>query len=64
VACLGLSLGSLYEILEFFTDSISHPVPPSQPSLLDTDLDLVADLAGALLAALHASCGRLPGRQP
>lgn len=47
---LGLGLGALYEIAEFFTDRISHPVPPSQPSLLDTDLDLIANALGALLA--------------
>ena len=53
VLCLGVSLGVSYEILEFITDSISHPVPPSQPSLLDTDVDLIGDLVGALLAAFH-----------
>lgn len=50
---LGLSLGAFYEILEFITDSIAQPVQPSQPNLLDTDLDLIADLAGAVLAAIH-----------
>ena len=54
IACLGLSLGTLYEILEFVTDSLSHPTPPSQPSLWDTDADLVGDAVGALLAAIHA----------
>lgn len=53
-ACLGLSLGGLYEILEFFTDSLSHPIPPSQPSLLDTNIDLIGDAVGSLLAAVHA----------
>jgi hypothetical protein len=52
-AALGLSLGAGYEILEFITDSISHPSPPSQPSLLDTDIDLIGDLLGGLLAAIH-----------
>lgn len=51
--CLGLSLGGVYEIFEFLTDSLSHPTPPSQPSLLDTNLDLIGDTAGALLAAAH-----------
>ncbi|MDF2565231.1 MAG: hypothetical protein K0Q53_1626 [Massilibacillus sp.] len=54
VLCLGLSIGVSYEILEFITDSISHPVPPSQPSLLDTDIDLIGDLIGASLAGFHA----------
>jgi hypothetical protein len=53
VACLGLSLGAFYEILEFSIDSISHPIPPSQPSLLDTDIDLIGDMLGALLAGFH-----------
>ena len=54
VVSLGVSLGGFYEILEFLTDTISHPVPISQPSLLDTDLDLIADVIGANLAAVHA----------
>lgn len=55
VVCLGLSIGTLYEVLEFITDNISHPTPPSQPSLLDTDLDLIGDLIGAVFAAIHAA---------
>lgn len=55
VVCLGLSMGACYEVLEFFTDQISHPVPPSQPSLLDTDLDLIGDVIGAVLAAVHVN---------
>jgi hypothetical protein len=62
VASLGLSLGAFYEILEFFTDSISHPVPPSQPSLLDTDLDIIGNAVGALIAALHAISRNFVGR--
>ena len=55
VVCLGVSLGAFYEILEFLTDTISHPTPISQPSLLDTDLDLMGDVIGANLAAIHAT---------
>lgn len=54
VFCLGLSMGAFYEVLEFLTDAISQPVPPSQPSLLDTDLDLISDIIGANLSATHA----------
>lgn len=54
VLCLGLSLGAFYEILEFFGDHISHPSPPNQPSLIDTDFDLIGDLIGASAAACHA----------
>ena len=53
IVSLGVSLGAVYEILEFLTDTISHPVPISQPSLLDTDLDLIADVIGANIAAIH-----------
>ena len=55
VVCLGLSIGTFYEVLEFITDLISHPVPPSQPSLLDTDLDLMGDVIGAVLSAIHST---------
>jgi len=55
VVCLGLSIGTFYEILEFLTDTISHPALVSQPSLLDTDLDLIANVIGAVFAGIHAS---------
>jgi hypothetical protein len=55
IVSLGLSLGTFYEILEFLTDTFSHPALVSQPSLLDTDLDLIGDLIGAVLAGIHAS---------
>jgi len=54
VVSLGVSLGAFYEILEFLTDIFSHPIPISQPSLLDTDLDLMGDVIGAVFAAIHA----------
>jgi hypothetical protein len=49
----GISIGAIYEVAEFMVDSWGSPVLPSQPSLLDTDLDLIGDSIGALLAALH-----------
>jgi uncharacterized membrane protein YjdF len=55
IVSLGLSIGAFYEILEFLTDTISHPTPISQPSLLDTDLDLLGDLIGAIIAAVHGT---------
>lgn len=55
VASLGLSIGALYEIAEFLVDTFSNPIIPGQPSLLDTDLDMICDTIGALLAAFHAS---------
>ena len=54
VVSLGMTLGTFYEILEFLTDTFSHPTHISQPSLLDTDLDLIGDTIGANLAAIHA----------
>jgi len=54
VISLGLGIGALYEIGEFLGDFIFKPDIPSQPSLLDTDLDLIADFIGALLAAIHS----------
>lgn len=50
---LGISIGAIYEIAEFMVDSWGNPSLPSQPSLFDTNLDLVGDAVGALLAALH-----------
>ena len=55
VISLGLSIGAIYEIGEFIGDATMRPMIPSQPSLLDTDLDLLADLGGALLAAIHVA---------
>ena len=55
VICLGISIGATYEIVEFFTDNISHPSLASQPSLLDTDLDLIGDVIGSVCAAIHAT---------
>jgi hypothetical protein len=51
--CLSLALGCFYELFEFLEDLIFNPVYKNQPNLLDTDLDLVSDLIGGLLAALH-----------
>lgn len=54
VVALGVSAGAVYEIMEYLSDSLLHPQIPNQPSLRDTDLDLVSDLVGALLAGIHA----------
>ncbi|HWR43993.1 hypothetical protein [Sporomusa sp.] len=55
VISLGLSVGVFYEIGEFIGDLIAKPSVPSQPSLLDTNLDLVADVIGSLIAAVHTA---------
>ena len=41
------------ELAEFLVDSFGNPVLPGQPSLHDTDLDLIGDTVGAMLAAIH-----------
>lgn len=53
VISLGLSIGVFYELGEFIGDLTVKPSVPSQPSLVDTNLDLVADLIGAFIAAVH-----------
>ncbi|WP_418627036.1 hypothetical protein [Anaerosinus sp.] len=61
--CIGITLGTMYEISEFIGDNISHPNPPNQPSLLDTDVDLIGDLIGAVIAGIHVSIKNLVGEK-
>ncbi|MBP2651338.1 MAG: hypothetical protein H6Q74_2163 [Firmicutes bacterium] len=55
VFCLGMSTGAIYEIIEFIGDTLTKPTLPEQPSLWDTDFDLISDFIGAIIAAIHAS---------
>lgn len=55
VTLLGFGIGAIFEILEFIVDITINPRINNQAGLIDTDLDLIADLVGALLAALHVS---------
>ncbi|WP_226670301.1 hypothetical protein [Metabacillus litoralis] len=50
---LSTSLGALYEIFEFIQDIVFKPKIKNQPSLLDTDLDLISDLSGGIIALCH-----------
>jgi len=50
---VGISLGAIFEMLEFMADITLKPKIPNQPDLIDTDLDLVADFVGALIASFH-----------
>lgn len=50
---LGISLGAVFEILEFSLDITMKPALPNQKDLMDTNLDLLADCIGALIAAFH-----------
>ncbi|WP_371371629.1 hypothetical protein [Sporomusa aerivorans] len=62
VILIGLSIGAVYEIGEFIGDLVARPQVPSQPSLLDTNLDLIADFTGALIAAVHVAFFSTIGR--
>ncbi|CUH97649.1 putative membrane protein [Propionispora sp. 2/2-37] len=59
IVLLGISFGTLYELLEFFVDYTAQPAIRGQAGLLDTDLDLLADTIGALFAAIHLAVGKL-----
>ncbi|SHJ33305.1 hypothetical protein [Propionispora hippei] len=59
IICLGISLGVVYELLEFAVDTINKPLIPGQASLVDTDLDLLADTVGAVIAAVQLAYTRL-----
>ena len=53
IISLGMSLGAAVEIAEFLADTFFHPPVRNQPGLLDTDLDLISNTAGAFIAAFH-----------
>jgi uncharacterized membrane protein YjdF len=50
VFVLGIAIGALFEIVEFFID-LKAPVK-SQRDLKDTDVDLICDVIGSSIAAL------------
>ncbi|MGG3801876.1 hypothetical protein [Metabacillus fastidiosus] len=53
IVSLSVTLGTFYEINEFFQDEFFKPIIKNQPSLLDTDLDLISDLLGGIIALFH-----------
>jgi hypothetical protein len=53
--CLSSALGTLYEIFEFFQDTFFKPPVKNQPSLTDTNLDLISDIIGGIIAFFHYS---------
>jgi uncharacterized membrane protein YjdF len=53
IISLALALGTIYELLEFIEDEVFKPKIKNQPSLLDTNLDLISDFIGGILALIH-----------
>jgi hypothetical protein len=54
VAAIGMAAGSLNEIIEFLADTALKPQILNQPSLEDTDLDLISNTIGSVLAGIHS----------
>lgn len=54
IATSGIALGTLFEILEFIIDTVSKNAKmlKHQHGLADTDIDLISNTAGALLAGI------------
>lgn len=52
IISLGISLGSLFELVEFTGDMAFHPKRRHQVSLMDTNIDLIADVFGAVIASV------------
>ncbi|MFZ5944916.1 MAG: hypothetical protein ACOYVD_12445 [Bacillota bacterium] len=51
IFCLGISLGVFFELLEFAIDMVANT--DHQPSLKDTNLDLIFDTLGAFFAGIY-----------
>ncbi len=54
VAAIGMAAGSLNEIIEFTSDTVMKPQILNQPGLEDTDLDLISNTIGAVVAGFHS----------
>lgn len=56
VSSLGITLGTMFEIIEFFGDKATQNKPrlPAQHGLKDTDTDMIFNAAGAILAGVAA----------
>lgn len=54
IAAIGISLGTLFEILEFIIDTVLKSPKPlmHQHGLADTDMDLISNTLGAILAGI------------
>ncbi len=56
VTALGIALGTIFEIIEFFGDKATQNKPrlPAQHGLKDTDTDMLFNIVGAILAGIAA----------
>ncbi len=62
ITVLGFSLGAVFEIIEYIGDITINPKMHNQSDLTDTNLDLVADLVGTLIAAFHVCFTNIESR--
>lgn len=53
VILLGISLGTFFEIIEFLIDLTFDPKIPAQSGLIDTNLDMISNIIGAVIATVH-----------
>ena len=53
VILLGISIGVGFEVIEFILDVTIKPKVPYQSNLIDTNLDIVSDIVGSIIAAFY-----------
>jgi len=53
IIAIGATTGMFFELIEFAADVILKPVIPNQADLLDTNLDMIFNTLGAVVAAIH-----------
>ena len=63
VTAIGMAAGSLYEIMEFAVDTILKPQILNQPSLQDTDFDLLSNAVGSVFAGFHSMYIRVSSQE-
>lgn len=56
ILLLGTFLGTIYEILEFLSDYFFETA--NQNGLVDTDVDMICDILGAVVAGIYAVRGK------
>lgn len=53
ILCLGVTLGEFFELIEFSIDIVLKPQIPSQGNVIDTNIDMIFNTIGAIVAGLH-----------